>query len=67
MILNAAVTTAKLADGSVTAVKLGADSVTIPGSKSEHSRGTVKILDDNVTQAKIADAAVGSDQLRGLC
>ena len=45
-------TTAKVADSAITAVKLGADAVT-----------TVKILDSNVTTAKIANNAVTNDKL----
>ena len=50
--LDAAITTAKIADLNVTAGKLAADSVT-----------TAKILDLNVTTAKIADNAITSAKL----
>ena len=51
-ILDANVTTAKIADDAVTAAKLASSAVV-----------TASIVDDNVTQAKIADDAVGADQL----
>lgn len=46
-IQDSGVTTAKIADGAITAIKLASDSVT-----------TAKILDANVTTAKIADDAI---------
>ena len=51
-ILDANVTTAKIADDAVTADKLAASAVV-----------TASIVNDNVTQDKIADDAVGADQL----
>ena len=52
MIADANVTTAKIANGAVTADKLGANAVT-----------TAKITDANVTTAKIANGAVTADKL----
>ena len=52
-IANTAITTAKLADASVTEPKLATDAVT-----------TVKIKDGNVTTVKLADAAVTTDKIK---